>query len=230
MSGAIARMPGSPMGSNVVPMPAAAPAPMAYPWPMPPGGFPAGCCPPGGMDALLQCYCDVQSATAFISKVVQDLAANDPVFQQSLVDAIVASGSNIPLIGVTNGTPAQPGQVGEYVSYHLQPTFAATANQSQPVTMGVLQPGDWQVWSTLSTSVVTTGSNMVLNPVPPGFSSSLEQQLAGAASGLTTVLLGGPAQALISVPTLVVIQLSTNTDGAGAAGYADLFFNALRVR
>lgn len=222
-------------GRNIVPMPR--PAPQAAPqMPMPNpmmwsgGGMPAGCCPPGGMDALLQCYCDVQAATAFISKVVIDLATNDPAFQKALVDAIAASGSNIPLLGVTNGTPAQPGQVGEYVQILQVAPYPATQGHVQSVTMGILQPGDWLAWCSMGTNALTTGVYMELNPQPVGFTGTFANELAGVGMGAATALIGPPCQALISVPTLVVLQITTNLGGPGTASTAAIFFNALRVR
>lgn len=227
MSGAVARRP----GTNVVPMPQTAPAPAPMPmWSgYPPGGMPAGCCPPGGMDALLQCYCDVQSATAFISKVVQDLAANDPAFQQSLVDAIVASGSNVPLIGVTNGAPAQPGQVGEWVNIDV--TFSITAAaQTQSVTVGVLQPGDWDIWYDIGFTVPVVSVVAFLSPQPVGVAGNMATTIYSGTPGQDITLESVPTQALLSVPTLIVFSVQTNNVAAGAAGSGTLVFAARRVR
>lgn len=213
--------------SNIVPM---MPQGMMAPQQMM-SSFPAGCCPPGGMDALLQCYCDIQAATAFISKVVTDLAANDPAFQKALVDGIVASGSNIPLIGVTNGTTAQPGQVGEYVQFEVAVPYT-TAPQTQSVTMGVLQPGDWDVWQFSSFTTYVTGAQFNLAPEPAGFSHVMFG--ASEASGTGTVgivVVCSAARALISVPTLVVFSLTTNGTAPGPTpGTAEMFFCARRAR
>lgn len=224
MSGTTAR-------SNVVPMPTnGAPPTAPVPWPQP-GVWPmpnamAGCCPPSN---LMQCYCDIQNATAFICAVMVDCINTNPAVAQAMIDAIQKSGSNLPLLGVTNGTPAQPGQVGEFIRMFQQAPYVATGTQTT-VTMGVLQPGDWLVWSLMGTSTLVTGTFMVLNPIPVGFADSLVQELAGTAMGAATALVGGPTQALISVPTLVAIQINVNTGGSGAAGTANVFFNALRVR
>ena len=226
MSGAMARRP----GTNVVPMPAQAPTAAPMMWSgYPPGGFPAGCCPPGGMDALLQCYCDVQSATAFISKVVQDLAANDPAFQQSLVDAIVASGSNIPLIGVTNGADAQPGQVGQWVQTNTTFPFLG-ASQTQSVTVGVLQPGDWDMWCSINFSVAIVDVGIALNPVPVGVVGNMATVVYANSTPQSTTLEAVPTRALLSVPTLIVFQVITNNTGTGGAGSGILTFSARRMR
>lgn len=209
-------------GSNVVP------------WPMP-SGFPAGCCPPGGdMNALLQCYCDIQAATAFISKIVTDLAANDPAFQKALVDGIAASGSNLPLIGVTNGADAQPGQVGENIQIVVPPvSFPATGRVAFPVSIGVLQPGDWDYWMTAETDIAVSNLQYILSPFPAGFSDPLSSIITNIGSEPEIVIVVSTiGRALISVPTLVVANVTTNNVGAGGPGpgNVNLKFTARRRR
>lgn len=222
-------------GRNVVPMPMPHGQTQGQMMPMPQmwgGGssYPAGCCPPGDMSSLLQCYCDVQAATAFISKVVTDLAANDPAFQKALVDGIAASGSNLPLLGVTNGSDAQPGQVGEYIQSNVNVSYT-TAMQTQNVTMGVLQPGDWDCWQFCECTTFMTGVQFILAPVPVGFSNTMQGAAVDSNGQVGTVVNGSAARATLSVPTLVVFSLVTNGEGAGpAAGTAVMSFNARRRR
>lgn len=224
-------------GSNIVPMPKpTAPAPMAYPWPMPSGGFPAGCCPPGGMDALLQCYCDIQAATAFISKIVTDLAANDPAFQQALVDAIAKSGSNIPLTGVTNGSNAQPGQVGEHLFFAVGaiPITVSQANK-QTITMGVVQPGDWDLWAYLYTDISVEGLQYQLSPASTagGVFSNLMTAFIGdlgsinMGAGINFTMNTPVARLSTAVPVLVAFDLYT---WSATAGFCNLQLEGRRVR
>lgn len=187
--------------------------PMNMTWPMP--SLPAGCCPPGGMDALIQCYCDIQAATAFISKIVQDLAASDPAFQQALVDAIAASGSALPLVGVTNGANAQPGQVGEFLDFEVPFNVPTAAQVNLPLTMGVLPPGDWDVWANAATSVFVTSLEILQTPVPVGFNHGLGAVIGGTGGAELVTLPAAAVRALISVPTLIVINVSSNNDGPG---------------
>lgn len=215
-------------GSNIVPMPNMMPAAGQMLWsnPMPPG-----CCPPSGMTELMKCYCDIQAATAFISKVVQDLAANDPAFQQSLVDAIVASGSNIPLLGVTNGADAQPGQVGEWVIFEELVNFAATQGHSQTITMGVIQPGDWDIWIYANSPSPVNSVNISINPYPAGMSGvpqSFDISIAGAA---ITTSVAPMVRLLTAVPVLLPVLIITNQQAAGpGAGTLTLFLSARRRR
>lgn len=214
---------------TMMPMTTTTPPP-PLPWPYPPGGIP-GCAPPGcPPSSLMQCYCDVQNASAFISAIMIDAINNNPAVTQAIIAAIQASGSNIPLIGVTNGTPAQAGQVGEYVQILQAVPYTSAQAQVQSVTMGILQPGDWLAWCSMGTTTLTSGLYMFLNPQPVGFTGTFANELAGAGMAAATALIGPPCQALVSVPTLVVLQITTNLGGAGTAGTADIFFNALRVR
>lgn len=203
---------------------------MSTTWPMP--SFPAGCCPPGGTDALMQCYCDIQAATAFISKIVTDLAATDPAFQQALVDAMAASGSALPLIGVTDGSNPQPGQVGEFVDFEVPFNVPVTPQLNIPITMGVLQPGDWDCWANAATNVWVSSMEIIQIPTPPGFSHGIAA-MAAVPEGTTEQITVNAAavRASISVPTLIVISVSTNNVGNGAsAGQGAVGFYARRRR
>lgn len=214
--------------------PAAVPAPTVVPFPMPWSGNPAlaGCCPPGGMDKLLQCYCDIQAAQAFISAMMIDAINNNPAVTQAIIAAIEASGSSLPLIGVTNGTDAQPGQVGEWVLFEQNVNFTA-AFQNQTVTMGILQPGDWDFWIYANCPSPVVGINMSLLPVPAGMMGEPQGFfITDATAPAEQVATAGPAaRLLISVPTLIPILLLTNQSGSGpAAGTLVLFFSARRRR
>lgn len=233
-------MSGNPTGSNVVPMPHAttpATAPPQMPMPMPGmwgggGSLPwgPGCCPPGGMDALLKCYCDVQAATAFICSVMVQCVQTNPAVVQAIIAAIEASGSTLPLIGVTNGSDAQPGQVGEFVEFAASVAYSG-ASQTVTTSLGVLQPGDWDC-AVYITSLSSPLSSFVyqLSPVPVGFNWSMEtgfvSESAGEIVNLTSVSRGS-----FAVPTLIAVVLQFNTLGvAGAAGTMGLTFQARRAR
>lgn len=214
--------------SNIVPMPqvAAMPTPQMFS-----GGFPAGCCPPGGdMNALLQCYCDIQSATAFIKAVVTNLAETDPEFQQTLANAVLASGAALPLIGVTNGTPAQAGQVGEFVQFTNTINIAGTGSQERTVfTAGVLQPGDWDLEMFVQPLIGMTLVSVTLDPQPVGLSNTIWVgfSIAGATAEGVGALPGPYARGLFSVPTLLPVL---SIMAASTAGTALFTLNARRRR
>lgn len=195
-----------------------------------PGCPPSSCFDPA---ALLGCYSDIQALTVLINQIVQNLAATDPTFQKSLVDAIVSSGSNIPLIGVTNGSAAKPGQVGEYIEQNWS-TPVTGAPQTFNIPGIVLQPGDWTLQASAYMDGWPTGIMIYLNPQPPGFSNGMfgiagSVTNPGTGAGFLTAV-SPRAQGLVSVPTLVPFTMQVNFEGTGVAGVAVFTLSALRVR
>lgn len=198
--------------------PATVPASSVVPFPMPWGSAAPstlGCCPPGGgMDKLLQCYCDIQAATAFITAIMIDAINNNPAVAEAIIAAIQKSGSNLPLIGVTDGSPAQPGQVGEYLEFVQDVPILGTA-QTQVLSMGVLQPGDWDVWLQAAPAGWTADIQCYFYPTPAGFDNAGYVILGD--NGPVPISASGPAfRALLSVPTLVTVTLTTNNSGPGS--------------
>ena len=233
-------MSGNPTGSNVVPMPphalapASNPAQPPMPFPMWGGGgslpWGPGCCPPGGMDALMKCWCDVQAATAFICSVMVQCVQTNPAVTAAIIAAIEASGSSLPLTGVTNGSDAQPGQVGEWVEYVAEPAYSGAIDQTVVAPMGVLNPGDWDYWFQVSPSNTTTTVAAYINPLPPGFTSGLFATVDAGTGSQATTLVSSTGRALISVPSLVTLQLSMNWVAVSPPGTANCVFMARRRR
>lgn len=202
-------------GTNVVPMPTNGPPTTPVPWPQP-GVWPmpsamAGCCPPSN---LMQCYCDIQNATAFITAIMLDAINTNPAVAEAIIAAIQKSGSNLPLLGVTDGSNAQPGQVGEYVRFQQTVSILGTA-QTQSVTMGVLQPGDWDVWLFAGPQGWTADIQIYLDPLPAGFIDS-GYAILGDMGAVPIAAVGMTTRGSISVPTLMVMTLTTNNSGPGS--------------
>jgi len=198
-------------------MPTNWPGPMFQPksWPQPPSCF-------SELAGLNACYDSIQMMEQILAKVVCDLATNNASFAQCLVEAIAKSGSNVPLIGVTNGTDAQPGQVGEFVEFNVNATYPATVPNTQTLSMGVLQPGDWDVYSFFGTLNATGGVVFQALPQPTGFSSNMYGVNIQLGTPADPNVFGGQvfgeyARALISVPTLIAIQLQTNVTASAAS-------------
>jgi len=215
-----------PAPTNVVPMPTNWPGPMfnpgARPWPQSPSCF-------SELAGLNACYDSVQMMEQILAKVVCDLATNNAAFAQCLVEAIAKSGSNVPLIGVTNGADAQPGQVGEYVSFASATINIPTAANSQTVTLGTLQPGDWDMW--LTTTQLSQVHDMGLYLASqPGFAVPIASIFMGS-GGEIIQLVTSTSRGLVSVPTLIAVNVITNQAGAGsAASTTEVTFMARRRR
>lgn len=203
------------------------PSGTVIPFPLPWGQ--TGCCPPGGMDALMKCYCDIQQASAFIGQIMIDQINNNPAVIAAIIAALEKSGSSVPLLGVTNGSNAQPGQVGEFISATGSfPYTAYSSTTSVTLTPIVVQPGDWDFRATLGFSSYVGGAFMELVPSPAGMSNPMTGAVNFGSSGAATVeellLLSATARGSFSVPTLMpfsctVFQLSASTLPAGTATF-----------
>lgn len=183
------------------------PRPIAGVWPPCPPVPLADC-----MSGLEQCYADVKRAQAFIKQMLIDIINCDP--------SIIGRGT--PIIGVTDGSDAQPGMVGEWVLLSQQMNFG-TGSSITNITMGSLSPGDWDVGGYTLFSAAAGETDITLNPVPPGFTSAINMwtSVGGAVPSPMT-------RALTSAPSL--IAYTVNIAGATDTGIMDLFFVARRAR
>jgi hypothetical protein len=170
---------------------------------------------------LGQCYNQVQWLTNLLTEIVTDIITTDTAVQQAIVDAIVATGSNVPLIGVTNGSDAAPGQVGEFVQTY-QTLNLPDGQNTQNFSGMVLQPGDWDVWAwCYPTAWCDSLYFFLTNGAPPGFSNGIFGQVISGTSPPTSwtaaVVISPACRALISVPTLLPFTLITNAQSAQTA-------------
>ena len=223
----------SPPPTSLVPAPTvwppSNPSGTVIPFPLPWGQ--TGCCPPGGMDALMKCYCDIQQASAFIGQIMLDQINNNPAIIAAIIAALEKSGSNVPLLGVTNGADAQPGQVGEWDLFGQNVAYTA-AFQTQTITMGVLQPGDWDVQINAYCPNFVTAVNISLSPAPVGLAGTAQGFfISDNPGGVEQVVCMTPwFRMLTSVPTLMAVQLLTNQSASGPAAGTLLLELAARRR
>lgn len=182
---------------------------------------PMPCPPPDcfGMSQLERCYDEVKRAQAFLTQMLKDIIACDPSILTGL-----------GIAGVTNGSEAQPGMVGEWIQFAQTVAYPVTANTSQSVSLGALPAGDWDVWAWAEFTSSMTGALFSLAPQPAGFSGNLPA-LVETVAGDLAFLLSPVQRALTSVPSLIALTLVTNANGAGpAAGNCTLTFSARRMR
>lgn len=212
----------SPPPKSLVPAPTvwppSNPSGTVVPFPLPWGQ--TGCCPPGGMSALMQCYCDLQQASAFIGQVMLDQINNNPAIIQAIIAGIEASGSSLPTLGVTNGSAAQPGQVGEYQRLIVEGSYP-TGTNTQVLNAGVLQPGDWLLMPWCEPAQAVDGMGWVVSPVPAGLSNGLVGYTAETGSIATQqMVVGQSGQLLSSVPTLLTFNFTTVATGGSTFQFA----------
>lgn len=199
--------------AKVIPMP---PPPPAVQWP---GGWPGPNCPPsdgcgcgsGGMDwsSLQSCFDQIRS------------------FQATL--ATMLSQMQVSSLGVTDGTEAAPGQVGEMVVAQGATTLAMGSDGTVYVVVNslTLSPGDWQItanyWIDSVAGSTFTELTVGLMPTTIPLSETINQlatpdvawsgETAGTSMGGTV----GPTRQLQS--TTVAADLRVNLIGTGSGSF-----------
>ena len=125
------------------------------------------------------------------------------------------------LIGVTDGSNAATGQVGEFINTGVNSGVPITATVRANVISMVLQPGDWDVQGAISFSLSAgTATNLqayvgtVSNNLMPGATGAPGYAVL-TGSGFTTgnMLQTGTARFSLSVPTTIYLGIFANFTG-----------------
>lgn len=189
--------------------------------------WPPGSCPPT-MGGLQQCYDDINNASAFLSALFIDQINNNPAVAEAMIQAITKSGYALPLLGVTNGTPAIAPQVGQYIQ--LSGTLPYTATPTAGLlSLGVLPPGDWDCWLWATFTSITSGAFYSLNPLPPGFAANPYASTNAATLPPQVILSSMTVEALTSVDSLIVADTQV-VASSGQSGVMTVNFAARRMR
>lgn len=134
--------------------------------------------------------------------------------------------------GATDGQPARPGMVGEFVSRSTSSTYAA-GTQTQVVSALVLPAGDWDIQISLLISAATsavsvTEAGIRLDPIPAGMTDPLWTPMVGSEVATDVLLASSRAQGLFAVPTLLSVNVQTTSPTGG--GNWTLTATARRMR
>jgi hypothetical protein len=198
--------------------------PAGQSWSQPSSWWPPNC-PPGpgvppdcgcGFGGLMQCW--------------QDIAQ----FQQFL-QCMLSQMGPYPVQGVTDGSAALPGNIGEYMDFTVTQSVTLVASVSQIVNfnMGVLSPGDWDVMAFLTPSLELNVVTYVLSPQPTGFSTNMAASQATTAGPMQpeiwATLASARARASITVPTLIVFAVNLGSQVA-STGNVSMNVTARRMR
>ena len=145
-----------------------------------------------------------------------------------IYSAQVNANFNYLTTGVTNGSDAPAGQVGEYIKLTATGSIPNTSGTWQLVNVnpGSLQAGDWDVTATLNVNQFVLGASMQLSPVPPGFTTGMNGLLTSAA-GLEGWVVAMPARAILAGPASLPFALTFDSN---AAGSFELIVQARRAR
>jgi hypothetical protein len=141
-------------------------------------------------------------------------------------------------IGVTDGSDAAPGHIGEFLSASVQPgsPLVATSNVVMNITTLTLPPGDWDLQGQVATLASSGGHiqhmQMWMSPtsatVPTGFVGGFHE-VGGIATGGSEQLVLPSGRMRQSLAAQTVIYLSTKVTFTGSLS-AYGFISARRVR
>jgi hypothetical protein len=156
-------------------------------------------------------------------------------FQQFL-QCMLSQIGPFPMQGVTDGSNALPGNIGEFVTGTATMSYAAyPAVTTTNVAALVVPPGDWDIQSYGLASTVVGGISYDLAPLPAGMSNDLRAWIGAIAAVVTenpALAISTPARGSFTVPTLLAFAFTVNqsTDNVLTAGSANLVVNARRMR
>lgn len=146
-----------------------------------------------------------------------------------------------PIIGVTDGSNAAPGQVGEFLEFSVNVPFPAyPANITTSVSVAVIQPGDWDFQAACGPQ----GGNLraidfLLEPKPLGMNDAMRGTLfitvasSGMFCGLNdSVVVSQRSRGSFAVPTLMAFTLILDNSGDpnSVASFVEMDMTARRMR
>ena len=177
------------------------------------------CAPPSCFSKIAKaeaCWDQSQELYEFLTKVISDIFANDP----SIIPSPPPGSGSGPIIGVTDGSTAAPGEVGEVLILTTPGNFSVPVQGGavfQTVVSGLtLSPGDWDVQAYCNISGVIMGGIMQLSPAPPEANGNnmfaflvsytqIAEGDVGAEQGLTLVSMVTPMS--VAQPTLLPFSI-----------------------
>lgn len=161
------------------------------------------CPPPSCVDQAQACWDQSQQLEALVTKVLQNIITNDP----SILDKP----------GVTDGSSAPAGIVGEFMQFSHTFSIPTTWNFQQLVTVGTLPPGDWNINAEIYTGGAVVGGIIAnVSPLPTGMSNALSMGMgiyvtaAEAAMMQQTALSSPVARGSFTVATPLTFLVQTN--------------------
>lgn len=208
-------------------------------WPPPHGCFPTPpgpCVPPGEIDVIFS-----PSAPTGVIKQGQfwwngtTLQMWDGTEWQEIGPPDPSAASSIT--GVTDGSNADPGCVGEFITGSQAINFAAAPAITQMVASPlVVPPGDWDLSAWMSFSGQFGMANMWVTPQPAGLSNNMAGYIGNLDPNVTftnnvVALRSVGARGSFSNPTVIPFYVQINNHVSGAlAGIATLTVDGRRRR
>lgn len=169
-------------------------------------------CPPELVAKASRCWDQSRALEALIAKVLQDIINKNP----NLLPQLKAVG---PIIGVTDGSDAGPGEVGEFITAQGSMSYAPyPTDTANSISLIVVQPGDWDFTISASFSTLIGGAVFELRPWPViGMSNQMVGYMSsvGDVPGIDfgTLIIGQSARGSFSVPTLLAFYCQVYMSG-----------------
>lgn len=135
-------------------------------------------------------------------------------------------------MGVTDGTPALPGQVGQFISGSATlavPALNPGATWTGTVSPLQIPPGDWMVFPDAYWDQWYPSVAFGMSP-PSGFTTGMLGGSWGSSDPNNRLAVGIPAHALISNPAHLIFNVALMAAGATATGTYTQRVQAYRIR
>ena len=172
------------------------------------------------------CWDQSQALYNLVSKVVMDIFQTNPGIIPTPPPG-VGSGH---ILGVTDGSNAAPGQVGEFIQSTTAVNYPAGVLTQLVISSLVVPPGDWDIYGACFYSVPVGFFGFNLSPEPAGISNDIRGQVGASVVDLGGVI-ASMARGSFSVPTLLAFSVTVDQRTAGLlSGVAYLTINARRRR
>lgn len=177
-----------------------------------------GDCGPSWSQSAIDCYNQMSQFREMLAQILQD-----PKLR-------------IPLIGITDGSNAKPGEVGEYIKGAATVHYAAYPTVTvQTVSVLVVPPGDWNLWGYMTLSTGVGGANFATTTPPAGMDDwitalAIESAVAGSVDYI--FLPSNTVRGLFTVPSLIATQVTVwqTTNATLPAGVATVKIMGRRMR
>lgn len=191
-------------------------------------------CPPGPGVPGCTCGCQPCQCSGGWGSGAMDCWQQISQYQQFLMCMLSQMGP-IPLQGVTDGSDAKAGNIGEFMTGSAVVAYAVyPANTIGNAAVMVLPPGDWDLWAYLDFSGPIGGAQYYLSPVPTGVSNNMMAVLGPLTTGAHSIarIVGPYARGSFTVPTLLPFYVNVNQsfDASLLAGSATMSVEARRRR
>lgn len=188
------------------------------PMPCPPQWQPDDCGCGDGWGNIQQCWNEIEQLKLLLSEVISSMGP-------------------IPLTGVTDGSNAKPGEVGEFFHAEANVAYGAyPAVTNTTVSVTVVPPGDWDLWASFNTQGGVGLILVNLAPAPSGISNQMigfgTFGTVGAMSYEGAVLINMSARGNFTVPTLLPfsVHIDNSQDTGLLAGSGIMMVEGRRRR